>query len=398
MGRTAGLVLGALLIVGCATGKAEKTAIEAAPAYRLWSHTFVASRADTVTAIGFARTPPGVAVVRYLPSGRVDASFRRRVHPEFGAGKLDALAAATDARGRILVAACQPPECWGYSVLGRFRPSGGLDPSFGDHGIVRTSIAGSSLTPHAIAMLRDGRIVVAGGLQRGGLTQHAFIARFLPSGQPDRAFGENGVLVDERLLGAGAVSVRADGAILVGGSGVVARYLHDGARDLTFGTGGIAAAPGFLAVTDLLTEPGGRIVVAGSALPRQRPVLAVARLTSRGTLDRGFGRSGVVLDSRPGDHWARVERLVRLPDGRLVAVGWATRGGGVLSRRYRPVVLKLTSSGQLDRSFGANGRVTIESIEAQARGAFVRGRDVLVVGPDDDLKPTRIVFARVPYR
>jgi uncharacterized delta-60 repeat protein len=149
----------------------------------------------------------------------------------------------------------------------------------------------------------------------------------------------------------------------------------------------------------VLTDSRGRVVVAGSGFPLERPVFAVARLTATGVVDREFGRRGVITDRRSGDHWAQVEHLLMLADGRLIAVGWATRGGGSpLSRRYRAVVLRFTASGRLDPSFGRLGRVTIGSAESIARRGFARGRQLVVVGPDDDLRPTRIVFARVPYR
>jgi uncharacterized delta-60 repeat protein len=383
----------------CATAQGHATPVYRAPAARLSWHTFVASRAGTITAIGFARPPAelerrapegrGVALVRYLGSGRVDTSFRRRVHPEFGEG---ALAATVDPKDRILVAACRPPGCWGYAVLARFLPDGRLDARFGDHGIVRTEVTGRALAPRAIERVRDGRIVVAGEVSKGSV-RFAFIARYLADGLPDRTFGGDGIVIDERFLGAQALAVQPDGRVLIAGPAFVARYRTDGTRDPTFDDDGLAGAPGFLTVGDVLQDLRGRIVVGGSAGRRERPSFAVARLTVTGKRDPSFGRRGVVHDLRQRDHWAQVERLVPLPDGRLIAVGWATRGkASPLTRGYRAVVLRFTAGGRLAQ------RTTVEEVESLARAAFVQRGQLVLVGANDDRAPTHVAFARVPYR
>ena len=385
-----------VLAAACAADRDARVGdtTRAGPVRALWSHTFVDAPDGRVTAVAFSRKPRAVAVVRYLPSGQIDPAFSTVLLPEFGAGKLDALASGVDEEGRILVAACQPPDCWGYAVVGRLLPDGSRDASFGNRGVVRTSVPGAHLEPRALAVAGDGSVVVAGEAWVNR-ARHLFLARYRADGRPDHGFGVNGVVVDASVDPADALELEPDGSVLVAGGAFVARYGPRGERELTFGDGGVARVYELTSVRDLLVDANGRIVVAGSGPPLRRPVLAVARLRADGSIDRTFGRDGVVRDRRAGDHWARVETLVSLGD-RLLAVGWATRGGAPLTRRYRIVALRVDERGRLDDGFGIDGRVTVNAFEAQARAAFLRGQEVLVVGADDDLRPTLVRFARLP--
>jgi uncharacterized delta-60 repeat protein len=334
-------------------------------------------------------------MVRYHASGRLDRAFRKVVLRGFGAGNLDTLGAGVDGAGRIVVAACAPPDGWGAFVLGRLLRRGTLDASFGRGGTARIAVPGRALAPRALAVAR-GTIAVAGEASAGA-SRALFIARYGPDGRPDERFGGRGVLVDDALGGAGAVALDDRGRIVVAGDGYVARFDARGARDRTFGNGGLTGVAELLAPRALLLDSRRRIVVGGSAHPRQRPRLAVVRLLASGRSDRHFGTGGTALDRRPGDHWSRIEALLPLADG-LLAVGWATRGGAVQTRRYRIVAIRLDDRGRLRRTYGDRGRVTVARFEAQARAAFRAGRAALVVGPDDDLRPRAIRFARLPLR
>ena len=418
MSWKASVILLGLLAVGACSGADPSSdsrgegrqpaagSFKTAPAAGLWSHRFVRWGDGTITAVGFSRKPAGVALVRYLPTGEIDPSFKRIVYQEFGAGKLDALAVAHGGRGRLLIAACQPPDCWGYSVLGRFR-RGSLDPAFGENGLVRTSVPVGALEPRALALQRDGKIVVAGELSIEA-SRRGFLARYLPDGSPDAGFGRDG-LVFTQVAAITALAVQADGRIVTAGHRLnrwtrpasssleVARYLADGHVDARFGTGGVAPdlAPG--SASTLVVDPHGKIVVAGSARRGHRsPAFAITRLTPKGRLDRAFGRGGHVLHRRPGDHAAGVEALTPLRDGSLLATGWATRGGAVPTRRSRLVALAIRSSGAFVRTFAAGGRMTLGGIEARGQAAFQTSRRrLLAVGADDDLEPKQIVFATI---
>jgi uncharacterized delta-60 repeat protein len=130
-----------------------------------------------------------------------------------------------------------------------------------------------------------------------------------------------------------ALALQPDGAIVAAGRTngekrgdfLLARFLPTGAVDPAFGNGtaGIAiddlgtAEEGLSAVA---VAPGGMIVAGGVAAPRPNGDLAVVRYDSRGRLDRSFGHNGLAT----ADFGGRDDRLRGLalqPDGKVIAVG-----------------------------------------------------------------------------
>ena len=82
------------------------------------------------------------------------------------------------------------------SVLARFDPAGVLDPVFGTNGVVRTRIGGSS-EARSVVVQPDGKIVAAGttwtGMPEPPHSAMA-LARYLPDGSLDPAFGSDGTV------------------------------------------------------------------------------------------------------------------------------------------------------------------------------------------------------------
>ena len=84
----------------------------------------------------------------------------------------------------------------------------------------------------------------------------------------------------------------------------------------------------------------GKLVVSGYATCIS---VALVRYNPDGTIDNNFAVDGVLLTPNFG---ASASRLLIQPDGKIV-IG----GGGFVVGRY-------TSDGKIDRSFGANGRIS----------------------------------------
>lgn len=204
----------------------------------------------------------------------------------------------------------------------------------------------------------EGRIVVIG--RREGYPVHrSWVSALLPSGAPDRGFGQDGTvqLEDDRRVGAG-LAVQPDGRVLVASSSdpyfgpaahLVRRLTRDGRPDRTFGGTGTIEV-GFGGVTSRLTgmalQRDGRLVVVGSrAESSGGPVdIVVARYLPDGSADPGFGSNGVAVlpTGTPGSFAA----VALHPDDGLVLTA---NLGGV------PWIARLTAGGQLDESFGAGG-------------------------------------------
>lgn len=149
----------------------------------------------------------------------------------------------------------------------------------------------------------------------------------------------------------------------------VARYHTDGQIDSTFGPGGNGLWSTFTHFFDDPSEPAaalqpdGRIVLA-SEVGGSVPYrdLFLVRLTTNGRPDSSFGTNGsVITDLSPGRDTARGVAI--RPDGRIVVAGW-TEAYGVT----KAFVMRYLPTGAVDTSFGDDGITLIDFI-----GSFVPG-------------------------
>ena len=208
-----------------------------------------------------------------------------------------------------------------------------------------------------MVVLPDGRILAGGG--QGG-ARSFLLARFLPNGTPDPAFGEGGISLLPSAYGTRGISALArqdDGMILAAGLGslggtdafAVARYTADGS-DLDLGfNGGEPVLFRFANVSsdafDVDAAPGGKVVVVGVQKPGDNN-LAALRLTSNGEPDGTFNNTGDTVGSVPGSTSTSALAVDVLPDGSMIIAGSTTNG---------LFLTKLTELGALDTDFGTNG-------------------------------------------
>ncbi len=199
------------------------------------------------------------ALARYLPDGTLDPSFGTKgtILTAFGgrndsivialarAGKGDLVAA-----GRTASLGCggEPPPEHPQFVVARYKPDGTLAPHFGAKGVVITGFHKPlkdvfNATFTGVAVQKDGKVVAAGwesdSSQPATVGSAMVLARLLPSGQLDPAFGQDGKVVAEYPAGqeamAEGVGLEPSGRIVAGGtvrpdkpdeySVVVARFL-----------------------------------------------------------------------------------------------------------------------------------------------------------------------------
>jgi uncharacterized delta-60 repeat protein len=161
-----------------------------------------------------------VVLARYTATGALDPSFAGGITPtslryDYGTG----LALQPD--GKIVAAgvANDGNALASYFALTRYTSNGTLDASFGDAGIV--SLYNKQSRVYALAIQSDGKIVAAGPSSTLCYTrcdQYFTLARYLPSGKPDRSFGGSGVItsdVDGRIT---ALGLQPDGKLLAAGT------------------------------------------------------------------------------------------------------------------------------------------------------------------------------------
>jgi uncharacterized delta-60 repeat protein len=235
--------------------------------------------------------------------------------------------------------------------------AGDLDTSFSDDGYLLTDFGVSELaTPMVIQ--RDGKILIAGTSYNANRVGDFLVARYLPNGDLDNSFSDNGWVSTDFGVSevAKAIAVQPDGKIVVAGTStdasgqvdfLVARYRRDGSLDNTFsGNGWVTTDFGANAVANtMVLQPDGKIVVAGFWTDGTTGGTALARYWPNGTLDANFGSNGRVaidLDQLGGS----AHSLALQPDGKILASG--TFGDGHFIARYR-------RNGKLDIAFGEDG-------------------------------------------
>ncbi|HZL34350.1 MAG TPA: hypothetical protein VFC78_03505 [Tepidisphaeraceae bacterium] len=232
---------------------------------------------------GSATDPTGksaFAVARYLPNGRLDPAFayggRIAGHPLGESSAAHAVSVLP--AGRIILAGAIGDN---FGMV-RLTPKGTYDTSFGNGGVVTTTMLDptyhSALISAADAMTLDSR----GRIVRGGGTGSGFtaLARYLPTGSLDPSFGTQGILVAPANDGSdgsdisqiNAVAVQSGGAIVIGGmdangNALVAR-VTDQSLDPTFGTDGVTrlydASLSPFPINALALEPDGSILAGGT--------------------------------------------------------------------------------------------------------------------------------------
>ncbi len=276
------------------------------------------------------------AAGRLLENGRPDPTFGRGggvVLPWLSSGGFTArdayaTAVAVQPDGKVLVAGpayarypgldLKTPVPESRFAVARLDRAGKLDRSFGRHGVALIPVRGSRVAvATSVAVLRGGRIAVAGNGSIGERSNHAatgLVARLTPSGHLDRGFGAGGLA---RLAPAGfervnlsAVVALPGGRLVVGGwaaaadgndSFLVARLLASGGTDDSFGAGGATVTPepagGWGLIHGLAVDAVGRVVAAGVAFYTGLPPVpargVLLRYRPDGTLDPAFGTAGI---------------------------------------------------------------------------------------------------------
>jgi uncharacterized delta-60 repeat protein len=291
---------------------------------------------------------------RLLPSGAVDLSFNAGIS---GAFSIEAIALQPD--GKILfggdfvyVGGYARPE------IVRLHPDGHKDESFASTLYLYPRVS-------AIGVQADGRVVIGGSF--GALDGRGWnLARLLDGGDPDPDFK---AVVGPADTGVSAIAVLHDGRILVAGNfktinGVprhgVAQLLSNGALDPSFDPR--EGANDW--VYRLLVEPDGEILVAGYFRTfAGQPRAGVTRLHRDGGLDSTFAPPLEPVG-------LAVLALARQWDGKLILGGTFTSMGGT------PVggVVRVTSAGEPDPVFiVTNAPLAVYAAAVQADGKVFLG-------------------------
>ena len=285
-----------------------------------------------------------------------------------------------------------------YGVGAQAAP-GELDRSFSEDGWNRTIHVmhdEHSMLPELaedIAFDSDGNIVATGEIVSEYSGWWFGMFRYAPAGELDESFGDNGAAMTPaagRIVFPHGIAVQTDDKPVVVGSADcensscfgIGRYLTNGMRDPDFGNDGFVRTQigwSSSVARGVALDARGRIVVVGwksrGGSSDDDETIAVARFLPDGRLDNSFSGDGKAsFNVRPGDESATDIHVS--PDGRIYITGSVDL---TYSKRVSDfLILRLRESGKLDPSFSNDGLRLFD----------VGGFDVSngsALGPDGDL-------------
>jgi uncharacterized delta-60 repeat protein len=259
-------------------------------------------------------------------------------------------------------------------VIGKMDGEGNFDNSFGTNGLRVYNLG--SLTDdigYGFTLQPDGKIVVVGNTSLGsGSLSQIFVARILPNGNFDTTFSSDGrafleminhrqllnhvsILPDGRILGSGEV-------ILTTGSNqtriCVVRFLPNGDLDTSFSDDGFTyfniGTQGASGSDSHVLLPDNSVIIGGSTYsPDNSGVIrnfALVKLTESGDLDTSFGTDGKVVSLIPS-FYAEIQKLVKYGE-HLFGFGFSYQTG-VGNDNF--TLAKYELDGTLVTDFGQNG-------------------------------------------
>lgn len=353
------------------------------------------------------------AVVRLESHGAIDAGFGVAGVGLVGATTVgirdEFRAVAVQADGKAVAVG---RVYWGsdYHVLvARYNLNGTLDTSFDGDGLAIISPTLGTAEARAVAIQADGKIVVAGFASATlTSTSDVLVLRLNSNGTLDTTFGGgDGVVLtaatttnsDEGT----AVTILADGRILVGGWGiggtstdcVVLRYLADGSLDTTFDGDGVR----FVAInssTDnayaMRVMSDGRIVLAGRAFVGSTYDVAVVRLLASGAVDPTFGGGDGIVTTAIGTGTDEGYALDVAADGSIVVAGTTVGATNDF------LIVRYLVDGTLDPAFGGGDGIVTQDWSGTDTARDVRilanGR-IVVVGSGLNGSTTDVAIVRL---
>lgn len=328
----------------------------------------VAPNGDIVVAGTIGTT---AAIVRYLPNGTPDPSFGTNgtlmLPPpaSFFLGESFMLGIAVQSNEEILATfyAFNNTSTESESVLLRLTASGEPDTTFGTGGQVAFNFPvpvswGGSAT--LVLAQPDGKILVTGNITppfRNHSAPLTLLVRYLANGTVDTTFGTNGAeeVATAVDLPSSLALLSGDAILTLNGTGAIAAAQFSSAgAPVTPATGGKITAVDQTGATAF--QSNGDFLVAGTIQGpdgRRNFDAVVERFLLNGTQDTTFQSPAIRL----GPDGGQVENV---PVGVNVdSTGRVVVGVSFVSSTSSAGVARLTSSGALDTTFGADGISTL---------------------------------------
>ena len=239
---------------------------------------------------------------------------------------------------------------------------GNLDNSFGNNGIVITTISTGNDQILASKIQSDGRILAAGHVYNG--TNYDFaIARYKVDGKLDTSFNLNGKVT----FGVGiendfvySMVIQNDGKILIGGQSIssskgyfaLARVNLNGSLDNSFGNNGkvVTSLSGKKDLAYAIAIKDDKIILAGYSTINNGNSIAIARYNINGEIDTTFNRTGKLIKKITIDSLNEIQSIAIQPNGKIVIAGFS--GSSTVSKF---LIARYNEQGTLDTGFAKKG-------------------------------------------
>ncbi|MGV3695993.1 T9SS type A sorting domain-containing protein [Flavobacterium sp.] len=352
---------------------------------------------------GYSREGNGrndFALARFGSDGQLDRTFNGTGKAYFDTANNNdyyCTGTALQTDGKIVAAGfMNTVNGFDFAVV-RFNANGTVDPTFGINGIT-TGHPGVTSFCDGVTIQPDGKIILIGHTLSSVAASNEFVAmRFLPNGQTDNSFGNNGTVTTTTGVGstiATSIIIQPDGKIILAGhtannttfrwETILVRYHANGSLDDSFGQNGmvITALPVLdCTITALALQPDGNIVAAGytGTGPSGNQILVI-RYDSAGQLDPSFANNGILIATPGVGSNTEVSSLL-LTNSKIIL------GGSVnVSNGEHSFLTCLNANGTIDTSFGTNGTTvsvfgehdSISSLAIQPDGKIVSAGGALI--------------------
>jgi uncharacterized delta-60 repeat protein len=319
--------------------------------------------------------------------------------------------------------------------LARYNPNGTVDKTFSDDGLIMTADLASFMR---MALQMDGKILVAG---------YSGIERLNPDGSVDESFGQGGVLVMSR--GPFDMLAQPSGKIVLALNGLIVRLNTDASPDTDFGWGtsygtgygeayingdenlAVQLRPypdgGFVATVMLDTDEG-----------EDWDFYNLMKFNADGKYDERFGFWGAV---HPSTEDMNITSMDVTRDGKIVFLAnygfdlernaiyvynadgepnwrfgekgldidapldpWGTTmaladDGGILLFSWQPelMVVRLNSTGKVDKTFGQNGiaKAGMEAWNATVSGVQDKDGTLVLAGTISSVDNAKLILIRM---
>jgi uncharacterized delta-60 repeat protein len=249
-------------------------------------------------------------------------------------------------------------------ALIRLNEDGTLDTTFGNKGIVLTSIE-KKATITDLLLQNDGKIIAA-GYSKNDTDNDFCVVRYLKTGELDTTFSQKGVFIFEnpnKNDEINSIAFQGDKNIIIGGNSssldfsdvdfLMIRLDSNGNQDLGFGEKGIVTSTSKKKTTlnCLIVQSDSSIIFTGEYGSFGRDIF-VTKYTQNGELDLSYSNAGSLqLEINDREHYSN--SIISIPNDEVLIGGYFLTYSG-----QDNFLVKLKNNGLLDTDFADSGIVT----------------------------------------